>query len=76
MLENEGSAPPQEPGKVARNVLGLVLDTSDIAPQPGKCVPLILRKPDERRRATQLWKFTDVSICYLTVYKNMLINNG
>ncbi|CAE1274656.1 VPS13D [Acanthosepion pharaonis] len=59
MLENEGSAPPQEPGKVTRNVLGLVLDTSDIAPQPGKCVPLILRKPDERRRATQLWKFTD-----------------
>ena len=69
MLENEGSAPPQEPGKVTRNVLGLVLDTSDIAPQPGKCVPLILRKPDERRRATQLWKFTDVSICYFKTYK-------
>ncbi|GAB1600262.1 intermembrane lipid transfer protein VPS13D [Argonauta hians] len=58
MLENEGSAPPQEPGKVTSNVLGLVLDISDIAPQPGKCVPLILRKPDERRRTTQLWKFT------------------
>ncbi|XP_036356919.1 vacuolar protein sorting-associated protein 13D isoform X3 [Octopus sinensis] len=58
MLENEGSAPPQEPGKVTGNVLGLVLDISDIAPQPGKCVPLILRKPDERRRTTQLWKFT------------------
>ncbi|KAL5009744.1 hypothetical protein ScPMuIL_012049 [Solemya velum] len=60
MLEHEGSAPPRDPRKSSTSLgHSMVLDIADIAPQPGKCVPLTLRKPDERRCSTQTWRFTN-----------------
>ena len=39
-------------------VTGLVLDIAGPAVQPHSYVPLMLRRPDERRQLTQKWKFT------------------
>ena len=62
MLEHEGSMPPRDPrNPTATSEPGLVLDIADLAPRPGQCVPLILRKPDVRRRSTQTWRFTEVN---------------
>lgn len=61
MLEHEGSMPPRDPLKpYSKSHSSLVLDIADIAPQPGKFVPLTLRKPDERRKSTQKWEFINV----------------
>ncbi|XP_048240313.1 vacuolar protein sorting-associated protein 13D-like isoform X2 [Haliotis rufescens] len=61
MLEHEGSMPPRDPQKksTTKPSPGLVLDIGDIAPQPGRCVPLVLKKPDLRRKSTQTWRFTE-----------------
>ncbi|XP_071113916.1 intermembrane lipid transfer protein VPS13D-like [Haliotis cracherodii] len=61
MLEHEGSMPPRDPQKKSTTTPspGLVLDIGDIAPQPGRCVPLVLKKPDLRRKSTQTWRFTE-----------------
>ncbi|XP_041352246.1 vacuolar protein sorting-associated protein 13D-like isoform X2 [Gigantopelta aegis] len=60
MLEHEGSMPPRDPrNSKATTAQGLVLDIADIAPQPGRCVPLKLRKRDARRKSTQTWKFSE-----------------
>ncbi|TRY62990.1 hypothetical protein TCAL_03981 [Tigriopus californicus] len=60
LLQHEGSSAPQDPKKspevTMRNIL--VLDISGHAVQPKHCVPLMLRKPDERRKLTQYWRFT------------------
>ncbi|GFR72193.1 vacuolar protein sorting-associated protein 13D [Elysia marginata] len=60
MLEHEGSMPPRDPRNPSTSSEpGLVLDIADLAPRPGQCVPLTLRKPDVRRRSTQTWRFTE-----------------
>ncbi|RUS84448.1 hypothetical protein EGW08_007832 [Elysia chlorotica] len=60
MLEHEGSMPPRDPRNPSTNSEpGLVLDIADLAPRPGQCVPLTLRKPDVCRRSTQTWRFTE-----------------
>ena len=65
MIQHEGSSPPQDPKKtnggsgVDTVVNGLVLDIAGPAVQPQSYVPLMLRRPDERRQLTQKWKFTD-----------------
>ncbi|KAK3583966.1 hypothetical protein CHS0354_033760 [Potamilus streckersoni] len=59
MLEHEGSMPPSDPRKsTAFSQSRMVLDIADLALQPGKPVPLILKKPDDRRKAMQTWNFT------------------
>ncbi|KAK3098591.1 hypothetical protein FSP39_021054 [Pinctada imbricata] len=64
MLEHEGSMAPRDPHRGASSTRSLVLDIDDIALQPDKIVPLTLRKPDERRRSTQTWIFTqDGKLC-------------
>lgn len=61
MLEHEGSMPPRDPrNPTSSSDPGLVLDIFDLAPRPGESVPLILRKPDPKRRSTQTWRFTEV----------------
>ncbi|CAL4063499.1 unnamed protein product, partial [Meganyctiphanes norvegica] len=62
MLQHEGSSPPHDPSirrssKTNNNIL--VLDIAGPAPQPNSYTPLMLRKPDDRRRLTQTWRFTD-----------------
>lgn len=61
LLQHEGSSAPQDPKKSPeasmRNIL--VLDIGGQAVQPKHCVPLMLRKPDERRQLTQHWRFTE-----------------
>lgn len=59
MLEHEGSMVPRDPRKSSSSSNSLVLDTNVIAPQPGKSAPLTLKKPDNRRTATQKWEFTE-----------------
>ncbi|KAL8611447.1 hypothetical protein ACOMHN_014502 [Nucella lapillus] len=69
MLEHEGSMSPRDPPGKARTPSsqlsqGPVLDISHIAPQPGRPLPLVVKKPDERRRSTQTWRFTqDGMLC-------------
>ncbi|XP_050720689.1 intermembrane lipid transfer protein VPS13D-like isoform X3 [Eriocheir sinensis] len=60
-LQHEGSSPPHDPTsrKAANSSATLVLDIAGCAPQPSEYVPLMLRKPDERRRLTQTWRFTE-----------------
>ncbi|XP_059165407.1 intermembrane lipid transfer protein VPS13D-like [Physella acuta] len=59
MLEHEGSMPPRDPKNPNSNAEpGLVLDIADLAPRPDQCVPLVLKKPDVRRKSTQTWRFT------------------
>ena len=59
MLEHEGQAPPMDPRKQSSSGSRhrLVLDIADIALQPGKPIPLALKKADERRVVKQTWKF-------------------
>lgn len=61
MLQHEGSSPPQDPTASHQEMMrkSLVLDIAGPAVQPNKYVPLMLRKPDERRQLTQKWRFTD-----------------
>jgi vacuolar protein sorting-associated protein 13D len=67
MLQHEGSCPPQDPsrGAASRDAQqellknSLVLDIAGPAVQPNSYVPLMLRKPDERRQLTQRWRFTE-----------------
>ena len=66
MLQHEGSSAPRDPyktsHKAASSAAVFVLDIQDLAPQPSREMALTLRKPDERRRTTQTWHFTDVSL--------------
>ena len=73
MLQHEGSSAPQDPHKSAAassnpaaaaasvrsssSSVTYVLDIKDIALQPNREVPLTLRKPEDRRRTTQIWQF-------------------
>lgn len=66
MLQHEGSSAPQDPHKSltsraasvkSASLVTYVLDIKDIALQPNREVPLTLRKPEERRRSTQIWRF-------------------
>ena len=70
MLQHEGSSPPQDPRRAhahahhhhaadMSNRNALVLDIAGPAVQPNSHVPLMLRKPDERRQLTQRWRFTE-----------------
>lgn len=64
MLQHEGSSPPQDPkfsSSSSHNDHGksLVLDIAGPAVQPHTYVPLMLRKPEERRQLTQKWRFTE-----------------
>nr|XP_018896804.1 PREDICTED: vacuolar protein sorting-associated protein 13D isoform X1 [Bemisia tabaci] len=61
-LQHEGSSPPRDPsGKmpspVSDNVM--VLDISGPAPQPTEYSGLVLRRPHQRRKMTQTWRFTE-----------------
>ena len=61
MLQHEGSSPPQDPRQSHNDFLrkSLVLDIAGPAVQPNTYVPLMLRKPEERRQLTQKWRFTE-----------------
>merc|ERR1719367_449833 len=64
MLQHEGSSAPQDPRRAAQqyhsdNRNALVLDIAGPAVQPNSHVPLMLRKPDDRRQLTQRWRFTE-----------------
>ena len=61
MLQHEGSSPPQDPGASKDQMIpsGLVLDIAGPAVQPHTYVPLMLRKPDDRRQLTQKWRFIE-----------------
>ncbi|KAK3881484.1 hypothetical protein Pcinc_014068 [Petrolisthes cinctipes] len=61
MLQHEGSSPPHDPTskKPQKRSNILVLDIAGPGPQPNEYVPLMLRKPDDRRSLTQTWRFTD-----------------
>ena len=49
-----------------------MLDIAGPAPQPSEYTPLMLRKPDERRKLTQTWRFTeDGRLCCL--HSNMFV---
>lgn len=66
MLQHEGSSPPRDPRRSTSvdNERVLVLDIAGLGPLPGDFVPLMLRKPDKRRRLTQTWRFTkDGRLC-------------
>ncbi|XP_042225636.1 vacuolar protein sorting-associated protein 13D-like isoform X3 [Homarus americanus] len=74
MLQHEGSSPPHDPTskKSRKNTNVLVLDIAGPAPQPSEYTPLMLRKPDDRRRLTQTWRFTeDGQLC--CVHVNMFV---
>ena len=53
-----------------------VLDIQDPAFSPDKEQPLVLRKPDESRRTTQHWSFTNVSTCMSHVYNDIFTQSG
>lgn len=74
MLEHEGSISPRDPHVRSSNPTGksMVLDIDDIAPRPGRIVPLTLRKRDERRKATQTWKFSEVLVLFDILYLNYI----
>ncbi|XP_013405463.1 vacuolar protein sorting-associated protein 13D-like isoform X2 [Lingula anatina] len=59
LIQHEGSAVPRDPRKSPAKDNVFVLDISAIAPLPTQYVPLMLRKMDPRRRATQTWQFTE-----------------
>ncbi|XP_064629557.1 intermembrane lipid transfer protein VPS13D-like isoform X2 [Lineus longissimus] len=60
MLQHEGSSTPRDPRRPSMTQTNVfVLDIEDIALQPGRSVKLMLRKPDERRKSTQTWRFTE-----------------
>ena len=62
MLENEGASQPLDPSKSARSGQRFVLDFADIALQPGKSVPLQVKKANERA-AKQTWIFKVSNMC-------------
>ena len=83
LLVHEGSSPPQMPrgrGDAHQDLMAnnLVLDIAGPAVQPNTYVPLMLRKPDERRfaflrflflsRFCLLLNFVFISAYYLLVY--------
>ncbi|XP_014665863.1 PREDICTED: vacuolar protein sorting-associated protein 13D-like [Priapulus caudatus] len=59
MLEHEGTSEPRDPRRPVAQRQSLVLDIDAMAPQPDSYARLMLRKPDERRRRTQTWSFTE-----------------
>ncbi|OQR68370.1 vacuolar protein sorting-associated protein 13D-like [Tropilaelaps mercedesae] len=72
MLQHEGSSTPRVPqareaspgSSRLRDAAGnqgrvFVLDIDAPAADPHRCVPLVLRKPDPRRRSLQTWTFTE-----------------
>uniref|UniRef100_A0A2C9LEM5 UBA domain-containing protein n=1 Tax=Biomphalaria glabrata TaxID=6526 RepID=A0A2C9LEM5_BIOGL len=60
MLEHEGSTAPRDPRNPKSNSEpGLVLDIADMAPRLDNPAPLVLKKPDARRKTTQTWRFTE-----------------
>jgi len=64
MLTHEGSSVPRDPrNPTYSSSVVYVLDIKDIALQPNRDMPLTLRKPDDRRRSTQIWKFVDGQLC-------------
>jgi len=80
MLQHEGSSAPRDPRikKTSANDVTYVLDIADIALRPSVEVSLILRKPDERRKTTQTWKFTEVTfddtflyVCCMIIHLNV-----
>jgi hypothetical protein len=65
-LMHEGSSPPRELEMDAQLDLSncYVLDIEEVAPRPGYFIPLTLRRPDLRRKSTQLWTFdTNGHLC-------------
>ncbi len=65
-LVHEGSSPPKEitQNNAEQVANRYVLDIEDVAPQPNRCMPLTLRKPDSRRYNTQKWSFhADGFVC-------------
>lgn len=65
-LQHEGSSPPRDQsGSV------LVLDIAGLAPQPTQYTPLVIRRPDPRRRSTQTWRFTEGRLC--CAHNNMCV---
>ena len=63
MLEHEGLGQPIDPRSSTKTRSGqrYVLDIADIALQPGKPVPLALKKADKTRVAKQTWVFRVIS---------------
>ena len=61
MLQHEGSSVPRDPRRPHGSSVTFVLDISDLAHQPTRDVHLTLRKPDDKRKMTQTWRFTEVS---------------
>uniref|UniRef100_A0A2R5LD33 Putative vacuolar protein n=1 Tax=Ornithodoros turicata TaxID=34597 RepID=A0A2R5LD33_9ACAR len=63
MLQHEGSSTPLDPRSSAASGRNggrmLVLDIAGLGPEPKQYTELMLRKPDERRRLTQTWTFTE-----------------
>lgn len=70
MLQHEGSSTPRVPhahqssgtslhGSMMNQGRVFVLDIDAPAADPHRCVPLVLRKPDPRRRSLQTWTFTE-----------------
>ncbi|CAN7986722.1 unnamed protein product [Ixodes hexagonus] len=59
MLQHEGSSTPLDPRHGSESGRMLVLDIAGLGPEPKKQTELMLRKPDDRRRLTQTWRFLD-----------------
>ena len=86
MLLHEGSSAPQDPhksmlssptsAKSSRSSAKYVLDINDIALQPSREVPLTLRKPDDRRKSTQIWQFRVRCSCSLLSYFYGIISHN
>ena len=82
MLAHEGTTSPREPSYSSRRVSSqstsstYVLDIQAPAFSPDKEQPLVLRKPDESRRTTQHWSFTNVSTCMSHVYNDIFTQSG
>jgi len=68
LLQHEGTSVPRDPKNPSMSSVMFVLDIKDIALQPNREMPLTIRKPDERRKSTQTWKFIvslEAFICFL-----------
>ncbi|XP_022090239.1 vacuolar protein sorting-associated protein 13D-like isoform X2 [Acanthaster planci] len=68
MLQNQAFTPPRDPNKAPSGSHNpLVLDIADMAANPNSIMPLVMRKPDERRKGTQTWFFKEDGhmICHL-----------
>jgi len=51
----------------------LVLDVAGSALQPNQFVPLMLRKPNNRRASTQHWEFTSDGRLKCSIYENLFV---